>query len=129
MRDYDKEPLILQDYSGFPLMLHHLIILTFWITASGFCISYLDDFESGIFDPNQAKKTLIKFGFAIIIFLIFDCFLIAKSKKKYVYYYNSKIAYCDEKFKQISTENLLYSNGIVLKAIWFLDTIFTTFFW
>ncbi len=48
--DYDKEPLVLLDYSGFPLILHHLIILIFWITASGFCISYLDDFESGILD-------------------------------------------------------------------------------
>ena len=49
-RDYDKEPLVLRDYSGFALILHHLFILIFWITTSGFCISYLDDFESGILD-------------------------------------------------------------------------------
>ena len=49
-RDYDKEPLVLRDYSGFPLILHYLIILIFWITVSGFCISCLDDFESGILD-------------------------------------------------------------------------------
>lgn len=49
-RDYDKEPLVLRDYSGFALILHYLIILIFWITASGFCISCLDDFESGILD-------------------------------------------------------------------------------
>ena len=49
-RDYDKEPLVLRDYSGFPLILHYLIILIFWITASEFYISCLDDFESGILD-------------------------------------------------------------------------------
>ena len=51
--DYDKEPLVLRDYSGFPLILHYLIILIFWITASGFCISCLDDFESGILDFDR----------------------------------------------------------------------------
>ena len=49
-RNYDKEPLVLRDYSGFPLILHYFIILIFWITASGLCISCLDDFESGILD-------------------------------------------------------------------------------
>ena len=73
-RDYDKEPLVLRDYSGFPLILHYLIILIFWITTSGFCISCLDDFESGILDFDDTKRTIIKFGFAIVVFLIFDCF-------------------------------------------------------
>lgn len=54
-RDYDKEPLVLRDYSGFALILHYLIILIFWITASGFCISCLDDFESGILDFDDDK--------------------------------------------------------------------------
>ena len=49
-RGYDKERLVLRDYSGFALILHYLIILIFWITASGFCISCLDDFESSILD-------------------------------------------------------------------------------
>ena len=52
-RDYDKEPLVLRDYSSFPLILHHLIILIFWITVSGFCISCLDDFESSILDFDR----------------------------------------------------------------------------
>ena len=63
LRDYDKEPLVLQDYSGFPFIFHHLGILIFWISASGFCISFLDDFKSGILDINQIKQTLIKFAF------------------------------------------------------------------
>ena len=80
-RDYDKEPLVLRDYSGFPLILHYLIILIFWITASEFCISCLDDFESGILDFDNTTQTIIKFGFAIVVFLIFNCFNIINSKK------------------------------------------------
>ena len=57
-RDYDKEPLVLRDYSGFALILHYLIILIFWITASGFCISCLDDFESGILDFDDTTQTI-----------------------------------------------------------------------
>ncbi|MCZ6172740.1 hypothetical protein [Campylobacter ureolyticus] len=39
-RDYDKEPLVLRDYSGFPLVLHHLSILIFWVIGSGFSIVF-----------------------------------------------------------------------------------------
>ena len=84
-RDYDKEPLVLRDYSGFPLILHYLIILIFWITASVFCIGCLDDFESGILDLYDTKQMIIKFGFAIVVFLIFDCFNIINLKKKLKY--------------------------------------------
>lgn len=127
LRDYDKEPLILRDYSGFPFIFHHLGILIFWISASSFCISFLDDFESGILDINQISQTLINFTCLAIGFVIIDYFNIIKSKKKYIAYYASKVAYCDEKFKEISTEDLRH-NGTVVRAIWFLNTIFTTTF-
>ena len=127
-RDYDKEPLVLRDYSGFALILHYLIILIFWITASGFCISYLDDFESGILDFDDIKRTIIKFGFAIVVFLIFDCFNIINSKKKYTYFYNSKVAYYDQNFKETSSEDIIFNNKTTFKAIWFLDMIFSTIF-
>ncbi|MDA3058378.1 hypothetical protein OFN97_02665 [Campylobacter sp. VBCF_05 NA6] len=126
-RDYDKEPLVLRDYSGFPFIFHHLGILIFWISASSFCISFLDDFESGILDINQISQTLINFTCLAIGFVIIDYFNIIKSKKKYITYYASKVAYCNEKFKEISTEDLRH-NGIVVRAVWFLNTIFTTTF-
>ena len=93
LRDYDKEPLVLRDYSGFPIGFHHLGILIFWISASVFCISCLDDFERGNLDINSAKQTLIKFIFFIIGFLIVDYFNIINSKKKYITCYTSKVAY------------------------------------
>ena len=127
-RDYDKEPLVLRDYSGFPLILHYLIILIFWITASGFCISFLDDFESGILDFDDTKRTIIKFGFAIVVFLIFDCFNIINLKKKYTYFYNSKVAYYDQNFKETSSEDIIFNNDTTFKAIWFLDMIFSSIF-
>ena len=127
-RDYDKKPLILRDYSGFPLILHYLIILIFWITASGFCISCLDDFESGILDFDDTTQTIIKFGSAIVVFLIFDCFNIINSKKKYTYFYNSKVAYYDQNFKETSSEDIIFNNKTTFKAIWFLDMIFSTIF-
>lgn len=120
LRDYDKEPLVLQDYSGFPFIFHHLGILIFWI-------SFLDDFESGILNINQIKQTLIKFAFFAIGFLIVDYFNIVKSKKKYIAYYASKVAYCDENFKETDSENLRH-NGIIVRKIWFLGTIFSTTF-
>ena len=127
-RDYDKEPLVLRDYSGFALILHYLIILIFWITASGFCISCLDDFESGILDFDDTTQTIIKFGFAIVVFLIFDCFNIINSKKKYTYFYNSKVAYYDQNFKETSSEDIIFNNKTTFKAVWFLDMIISTTF-
>jgi len=127
-RDYDKEPLVLRDYSGFPLILHYLIILIFWITASGFCISCLDDFESGILDLYDTKQTIIKFGFAIVVFLIFDCLNIINSKKKYTYYYNSKVAYYNQNFKETSSEDIIFNNKTTFKAVWFLDMIISATF-
>ncbi|WP_298101290.1 hypothetical protein [uncultured Campylobacter sp.] len=127
-RDYDKEPLVLRDYSGFALILHYLFILIFWITASGFCISYLDDLESGILDFDDTKRTIIKFGFAIVVFLIFDCFNIINLKKKYTYFYNSKVAYYDQNFKETSSEDIIFNNDTTFKAIWFLDMIFSSIF-
>ncbi|WP_298063638.1 hypothetical protein [uncultured Campylobacter sp.] len=127
-RDYDKEPLVLRDYSGFALILHYLIILIFWITASGFCISYLDDFESGILDFDDIKRTIIKFGFAIVVFLIFDCFNIINSKKKYTYFYNSKVTYYDQNFKETSSEDIIFNNKTAFKAVWFLDMIISATF-
>ncbi|MDA3062225.1 MULTISPECIES: hypothetical protein [unclassified Campylobacter] len=126
-RDYDKEPLILRDYSGFPIGFHHLGILIFWISASVFSISYLDDFESGILNMNSVKQTLIKFVFFVIGFLIVDYFNIINSKKKYIAYYASKVAYCDENFKEIDSENLRH-NGTIVRGVWFLGTIFSTSF-
>ena len=127
-RGYDKEPLVLRDYSGFALILHYLIILIFWITASGFCISYLDDFESGILDFDDIKRTIIKFGFAIVVFLIFDCFNIINSKKKYTYFYNSKVTYYDQNFKETSSEDIIFNNKTAFKAVWFLDMIISATF-
>lgn len=125
--DYDKEPLILRDYSGFPLILHNLAIFVFWIAASVFVIEFLDDFESGNLDLIQTEQTLIKFGSIVVLFLIFDYFNIIKSKKKYTYYYASKVVYRDENFKETGTENLCNKDKII-KAIWFLDMVFTTSF-
>ena len=127
LRDYDKEPLVLRDYSGFPIGFHHLGILIFWISASVFCISCLDDFERGNLDINSAKQTLIKFIFFIIGFLIVDYFNIINSKKKYITCYTSKVAYCDENFKEIDSKNLLH-NGTVVSQMWFLGIIFSTTF-
>ena len=127
-RDYDKEPLVLRDYSGFALILHYLFIFIFWIIASGFCIGCLDDFKSGILDFDDAKQTVIKFGFAIAIFLTFDCFNIINSKKKYIYYYNSKVAYYDQNFKKTSSEDIIFNNKTAFKAVWFLDMIISTIF-
>ena len=127
LRDYDKEPLVLRDYSGFPIGFHHLGILIFWISASVFCISCLDDFERGNLDINSAKQTLIKFIFFIIGFLIVDYFNIINSKKKYITCYTSKVAYCDENFKEIDSKNLLH-NGTVVRQMWFLGIIFSTTF-
>lgn len=127
-RDYDKEPLVLQDYSGFALILHYLFIFIFWIIASGFCIGCLDDFKSGILDFDDAKQTVIKFGFAIAIFLTFDCFNIINSKKKYIYYYNSKVTYYDQNFKKTSSKDIIFNNKTTFKAVWFLDMIISTIF-
>lgn len=127
-RDYDKEPLVLRDYSGFPLILHYLFILIFWITASGFCIGCLDDFESGILDFDDTTQTIIKFGSAIVVFLIFDCFNIINSKKKYTYFYNSKVAYYDQNFKETSSEDIIFNNKTTFKAVWFLDMIISATF-
>lgn len=127
-RDYDKEPLVLRDYSGFALILHYLFIFIFWVTASGFCIGCLDDFKSGILDFDDVKQTVIKFGFAIAIFLIFDCFNIINSKKKYIYYYNSKVAYYDQNFKKTSSEDIIFNNKTTFKAVWFLDMIISATF-
>ena len=115
-RDYDKEPLVLRDYSGFALILHYLFIFIFWVTASGFCIGCLDDFKSGILDFDDVKQTVIKFGFAIAIFLIFDCF----SK--------SKVAYYDQNFKKTSSEDIIFNNKTTFKAVWFLDMIISATF-
>ncbi|MCZ6172741.1 hypothetical protein [Campylobacter ureolyticus] len=63
----------------------------------------------------------------VIIFLIFSYFNIVKSKKKYIYYYASKVVYYDKNFKETDSE-ILSDKCKTIKANWFLNTVFATIF-
>jgi hypothetical protein len=92
-----------------------------------FFYCFLDDFRSENLNPTQIIQNLIKFGFMVIIFLIFSYFNIVKSKKKYIYYYASKVVYYDKNFKETDSE-ILSDKCKTIKANWFLNTVFTTIF-
>ena len=92
-RDYDKEPLILRNYTSWALFIHFLLIFAFWAIVSIFVLNKFDEFEHGNLEIGIAIRTAISFGFITILILILDFKNILSTKPHYTHFYNSKVVF------------------------------------
>ena len=90
-RDYDKEPLILRNYTSWALFIHFLLIFAFWVIVSAFVLNKFDEFEDGNLEIGIAIQTAISFGFITTLILILDFKNILSIKPHYTHFYNSKV--------------------------------------
>ena len=92
-RDYDKEPLILRNYTSWALFIHFLLIFAFWVIVSAFVLNKFDEFEDGNLEIEIAIQTAISFGFITTLILILDFKNILSIKPHYTHFYNSKVVF------------------------------------
>lgn len=92
-RDYDKEPLILRNYTSWALFIHFLLIFVFWVIVSAFVLNKFDEFEDGNLETGIAIQTAISFGFITTLILILDFKNILSIKPYYNHFYNSKVVF------------------------------------
>ena len=92
-RDYDKEPLILRNYTSWALFIHFLLIFAFWVIVSVFVLNKFDEFEHGNLEIGIAIQTAISFGFITTLILILDFKNILSIKPYYTHFYNSKVVF------------------------------------
>ena len=92
-RDYDKEPLILRNYTSWALFIHFLLIFAFWVIVSAFVLNKFDEFEHGNLEIGIAIRTAISFGFITTLILILDFKNILSIKPHYTHFYNSKVVF------------------------------------
>lgn len=90
-RDYDKEPLILRNYTSWALFIHFLLIFAFWVIVSAFVLNKFDEFEDGNLEIGIAIQTALSFGFITTLILILDFKNILSIKPHYTHFYNSKV--------------------------------------
>ena len=88
-RDYDKEPLVLRNYTSWALYIHFLLIFAFWVIVSVFVLDKFYEFEHGNLKIGIAIQTAISFGFITTIILILDFKNILSIKPHYTH--NNKI--------------------------------------
>lgn len=93
LRDYDKEPLILRNYTSWALFIHFLLIFTFWVIASLLIFNKFDEFENGYLEIGETIRTIAIFGFIMIFMLLLDFLNISNMKSQYTYFYNSKAVF------------------------------------
>lgn len=92
-RDYDKEPLILRNYTSWALFIHFLLIFAFWVIVSIFVLNKFDEFEHGNLEIGIAIQTAISFGFITTLILILDFINILSIKPYYTHFYSSKVVF------------------------------------
>ena len=92
-RDYDKEPLILRNYTSWALFIHFLLIFVFWVIVSVSVLNKFDEFEHGNLEIDIAIRTAISFGFITTLILILDFKNILSTKPHYTHFYNSKVVF------------------------------------
>ena len=92
-RDYDKEPLVLRNYTSWALYIHFLLIFAFWVIVSVFVLDKFYEFEHGNLKIGIAIQTAISFGFITTIILILDFKNILSIKPHYTHFYNSKVVF------------------------------------
>jgi hypothetical protein len=92
-RDYDKEPLILRNYTSWALFIHFLLIFAFWVIVSAFVLNKFDEFEDRNLEIGIAIQTAISFGFITTLILILDFKNILSIKPHYTHFYNSKVVF------------------------------------
>ena len=92
-RDYDKEPLILRNYTSWALFIHFLLIFAFWVIVSAFVLNKFDEFEDGNLEIGIAIQTALSFGFITTLILILDFINILSINPHYTHFYNSKVVF------------------------------------
>lgn len=114
-RDYDKEPLILRNYTSWALFIHFLLIFAFWVIVSVSVLNKFDEFEDGNLEIGIAIQTAISFGFITTLILILDFINILSIKPHYTHFYNSKVVFYNHNNKIDETIHFqVMGNRIVL---------------
>ncbi|MDU5326222.1 hypothetical protein [Campylobacter ureolyticus] len=120
-RDYDKEPLILQDYNGWGFAMFSLLTIFYWFISLCYIFDKINNYylmresEYNYFDFNYAMRCALLFGLVTIVLFFISYLCIYITKRRYTHFYLSKAIFYNHRHKIINIiffEN--YEDRIIL---------------
>ena len=120
-RDYDKEPLILQDYNGLGFAMFSLLTIFYWFISLCYIFDKINNYylmresEYNYFDFNYAMRCALLFGLVTIVLFFISYLCICIAKRRYTHFYLSKAIFYNHRHEIINIiffEN--YEDRIIL---------------